>query len=907
MPTPTLASVSISDENIHQITEQMRLGNGSVYDVDFSPKGDMIAAAGSLGVWLYDADDLTSLALLEGHTQSVISVEWSPDGNWIASGGKDKTLRIWNLDGQEVMVLKAHGGHRGQVNDIAWSPNSKNLASASSDGDVRVWDLGTGEISLHLENLANDVFCVAWSPDGETLAVGAISETILLFDVASGEALPPLEGHEEWVHDLDWSPDGEYLAAAEHDSVIRIWDLSTGQSQAIDTNTDFWAYGQTIAWSPDGSHLATGFRDNSIRIVSSDGVLESVFFIPFIEESASFKFDIPYGVNGLAWSPDGSRIVTAGGLDTLRLWNVNTDQQVERLSGYNKAIWSPDGSLLAASSTTDIYILDSQTNEIVQTLDVDEGMYVDLHAWSPDGNYLAAGGLGSSEVLVWDPLSGERAFNLGTQGEKIDALAWSQDGDVLAVGDGDGIVYLWDISTGETIKILSDVPIFAVSDLSWSPDGLTLLIAGHSNTFWIWDHDKDELLEAPIEFPKFGFTIHSIAWDPNQEYLALGCGDMILVLDASSWQEISVLQKLPEPIYSLEWSPDGRYLLFVSDGVRVWDPNSQKNIFIYDQVLRGVSWSPDGGHFSAGSTIFGANSIIPVAVAEDHTVAIRSLALAPDGRLAATGHDDGRIRVWEISTGELISDLRGLSDHILSLAWSPDGSKLASGSHDNTARVWDVKSGTSMLLIEGERPVSALDWTQDGEFLAIGVGNELQIWNVVDDRIDKVKEGDGESKIYDLDWIHGGERLAVAYEDGSINIWSSAPMRLQEVLKGHENYVYAVDWSSDGKRLSSAGFDGSFRIWLVKDIPPAAQLIVCEDILNTLYDIAWSPTGEYLATVNRHSLLELCHPDSCESIVTLPGHMDAVSGVAWSPDQSQLITSSWDGTLHIWHLDDTSE
>ena len=132
-------------------------------------------------------------------------------------------------------------------------------------------------------------------------------------------------------------------------------------------------------------------------------------------------------------------------------------------------------------------------------------------------------------------------------------------------------------------------------------------------------------------------------------------------------------------------------------------------------------------------------------------------------------------------------------------------------------------------------------------------------------------------------------------------------MRLQEVLKGHENYVYAVDWSSDGKRLSSAGFDGSFRIWLVKDIPPAAQLIVCEDILNTLYDIAWSPTGEYLATVNRHSLLELCHPDSCESIVTLPGHMDAVSGVAWSPDQSQLITSSWDGTLHIWHLDDTSE
>ncbi len=600
---------------------------------------------------------------LIGHSGAVTAVAFGPNGDSVATGSADGTVRLWNAATAVPLAAVTHGSG---VNAVAFSGDGHILATGGVDGTVRLWDTGTKQLLGALTGHAS-VNAVAFSHDDRTIATGNTDGTVRIWDTGTQLPLATLTGHNGSVHAVAFSPTGPALATGAEDNTVRLWDPLTEQPTAILPGHTGEVF--AVAFGPDGKTLATGSGDGTVRIWDAG-----------TDETVATLTGHTRVVRAVTFAADGRTIVTGSWDGTARLWSTTTHQPLAILTGHTDQVLTaaihPDGkSIVTGSKDGTARLWDTNASQSIATLEGHTG-YVDAVAFSPDRRTVATGSRDGTARL-WDTITHGPTAVLDANAGSVFTVAFSRDGNVLATGHRDGTIRLWDTGTHQRIADLTGHT-DGVAAVTFSPDGHILASASVDGTARLWDMTTRRTVTV---LGGHAGWVDAVAFSPDGDTVATASTDGTARLwDIHTGDTITTLTPNAGFMTALAFSPDGKILATSpADGTALlWDIASR-------QVIAALS---------------------------GHTAEVTSVAFSPGGRSIATASRDGTTRLWDLDSRQTILNLTGHMGWVTAVAFSPDGRTLATTSWDNTARLTPPSSTwPSELCRRAGRNLTSSEWT----------------------------------------------------------------------------------------------------------------------------------------------------------------------------------------------------
>ena len=691
-----LVTEAQADESVNDYSQwalpkeaKARLGKGGINALQFSPDGTQLAVGSNIGVWLYDVETGEEISLFAGMCQSLA---FSPDGRYLVNGGGRYTtdeIQVWDtITGHKVSLVDAPTSAAA----LQFSSDSKKLISLSSlhlQKTISRLNIETGKVDVTtLEGQSesgSEIISGVYAFTSDKIAIGDWYGKIQLWDITNGKKLSPLRGHadlpskpfpsrlpspplqyQKQILALAFSPDGAMLASGGKDNTVRLWNNASDSEPIVLQKHTGWT--NVLAFSPDGKILASGSTDKTVQL------WDTTTGAPIATLTGHLN-----GINALGFSPDGTTLASGSTDGTIRFWNIETrDALATPIIGHTE--WIKGVTLLNDSATLasvafngaitfwDVKTSQKTTHQIAGHRD-----WLATLAFSPDGTQLASIGADSTMVVgfgrVTKPDSLIRLTDVSTGHEVatlkdkpgVSNLVFSPDGKTVAFGNH-GEIRLWNTETGTVLNTSPSDPKNnlperlepEISALAFSPDGKKLVSGTMDGNIQMWNTETGIALvsftEQDPDDVKYGVKA-AIDADPNTTIVKTVSPDATVAYR--------------EPITVLTFSPNGKVLAAGSrKQIRLWDMGTGN----WEKGITSIGGSKKDQEVFQGSEV---------------------LVFSPDNTLLINGDGNGRLQLWDITTGDKLTTLNGHTKQVETLKFSPDGKTLVSTGQDGTILLWD--------------------------------------------------------------------------------------------------------------------------------------------------------------------------------------------------------------------------
>ncbi|MFL6119070.1 protein kinase domain-containing protein, partial [Actinophytocola sp.] len=577
-----------------------------------------------------------------------------------------------------------------------------------------------------------------------------------------------LHGHEGHVQAVAFSPDGKHLASGGVDHTVRRWDVAHRSGTVLFRAREAV---NAVEFSPDGRELAVGSTDENLYLVDA--------------RSGRVKRRIDHGapVVGVAYSPDGGTVATTNGMP--QLWDTATGARIGGLffgaeDVVTSVVFTEDGQeLIGGSMDGTIRVWRVADQSLVRTI-VTGDDFCSFVAYDPTRNVVACkvgGAVGRWDLATGQPVGKPLAGHNG----RVTDLAFGAGGQVLASASEDRTVRLWDLATGQQI----DEPMRASNDdtfgIAFSPDSRLLAVANGDGDVVVWRP------ELPV--PAGAADASDISPDGRTVAFSSNEAGVVSLWDVAHRESAGRALRCPGA-RTPKFSRDGtRIVAPCDDGVAVWTTGGVQVARFGNLHAAAVAFSPDGRTLAVSAERGGGSGGTRLALlgltgtgdrqlwsTRSTNTMVWSLAFSPSGDRLAAGTVDGKVLLWDVTSGRRIGEpFTGHVKGVQEVAFQPHGNLLATAGWDNTVRLWDLDrhAPADVPLVEHtDRPIT-LSFSPDGRHLAsAGWDGVPLVWDVADHSVYAALRDQG--SVQAMRFVDGSHLVGTG-PDGLITTWHTDP------------------------------------------------------------------------------------------------------------------------------------